>query len=395
MKILSIGDLHLGKIVNGYSLLTHQIESLNQVKKALRDHQVDLLMITGDLYDRAIPPKEAIKVFDSFLNDVLKENIKVSYIAGNHDSYERTSFLSDVLKGTSLFIGKEFDQTIDSFTLKEGNQTYRFYLIPFMPYQYVREILNDDSIDCFQKSYEAMLKTIELNDNEINLLMTHAFIGHSGINPEVSDSEKTLAVGGLDFVDSQLFEAFDYTLLGHIHKPQSVYYDNVRYTGSIYKYSFSEETHQKSMLLLEINSKEDIKQTLIPIHMSKEWHTLSMSFDEIINNEAIISKHQNDYVRIRLTDEIDVSDGVARLKQRFLYLMEFSYQKDAAFVSLGGAVTDQLAKEMLNKENPEKTMRSLFIEFSRTQANLELDEVDLKIVEETIEELIRGNNDEN
>lgn len=381
--------------MNGYSLLPHQKESLNQVLMALKKENVELLMITGDIYDRAIAPREAIILFDWFLNEVISLNVKVSYIAGNHDSYERTSFLGDVLKKHSVYIGKEFISEVDSFSLEKDGINYHFYLMPFMPYQVIRDNLNDESIDSFNLSYQTMLQTVNLNEHDINIMMTHAFVGHEGTKPEESDSEKMLSVGGLDFVDSSLFKDFDYTLLGHIHKPQSVFYDNVRYTGSIYKYSFSEEKHHKSMLLLDIKAKDEIKETLIPLVMDKEWVTITGLFDDIIKDEVLINGHKNDYVRIILKDEIDVSDGVSKLKNKFPFLMEFSYQKDANFLTSNGVMTEELAKEMLTKEHPEKTMLTLFKDFYQKESNLTLDEIDEMIIKEVIDEIIRSDRDEN
>ena len=221
MKILATGDLHLGKIVNGYQMLCHQSFILKQIVKTIIE-KVDLLVITGDIYDRALAPKEAIKLFDEFIEDVAHLKVKICYISGNHDSYERVSFLSGVLKQQDIFIGKEFNGEVDAFSLTESGLTYQFYLVPYMPYQYVREITNNQSISCFKDSYEHMLNTIKIEDEKINIFVTHAFIGGASSPPETSDSEKLLAVGGLDFVPSSLFEAFDYTLLGHIHKPQKV-----------------------------------------------------------------------------------------------------------------------------------------------------------------------------
>ena len=173
--------------MNGYSLLPHQKESLNQVLMALKNENVGLLMITGDIYDRAIAPREAIILFDWFLNEVISLNVKVSYIAGNHDSYERTSFLGDVLKKHSVYIGKEFISEVDSFSLEKDGINYHFYLIPFMPYQVIRDNLNDESIDSFNLSYQTMLQTVNLNEHDINIMMTHAFVGHEGTKPEESD----------------------------------------------------------------------------------------------------------------------------------------------------------------------------------------------------------------
>lgn len=395
MKILATGDLHLGKIVNGYQMLSHQEFVLKQIIDVLISETVDLLVLTGDIYDRALAPKEAIKVFDEFISQVVKVGVKVAYISGNHDSYERVSFLSGILKSQNIFIGKEFLDRVDYFSIIENGQTYNFYLIPYMPYQYIREITNNQEIMSFNDSYKYMLDTINLNEADINICVTHAFIGGVSSKPETSDSEKLLAVGGLDYVTSTLFEPFDYTLLGHIHKPQKVGSEHIRYTGSIYKYSFSEVNNQKSLLLLDIKSKENIKQTLIDIKFDRDYVVIKGFYEDIINNKDLLIKHKNDYVKILLEDETDLPDGISKLKSYFEYLMEFSYIKDANLSNQNSSMSDALASKMLTKKNDPKTIVEIFSDFTKQSANYELEKEDLNYVEDLINEILKGGEYEN
>lgn len=377
MRLLITGDWHLGKIVNNYALLTEQAELLDQVMQHAINENIDALIITGDIYDRAIPPKEAVNLFNDFLSTlILTHHKKVLMISGNHDSLDRMAFGSSLLEKAGLFIAPRFDKTVYAVTLEDAFGPVNFYMIPYTPYQEVRYALQDDSIQTFHQAYEKMFATTQVDTSKRNVFITHAFAVSNVVKVETSDSEKTLAMGGIECVDVKLFAPFDYVALGHIHKPQRIEKDHYRYAGSLYKYSFSEANHQKSMILLDLMEKGHIEQSLISLKATKDFVVLTDTFEALMHNPTLQEKHKNDYVKIVLLDEQEVINPVGKLKAFFPFLMEFKYQNPKVFTYKDASMSEALQQALYHKTEAsfEENVVIMFEDFADKTAGIVLNE---------------------
>ncbi|MFP4177378.1 MAG: exonuclease SbcCD subunit D [Acholeplasmataceae bacterium] len=390
--MLITGDWHLGKIINNYSLLEQQKQVVEQIKGQAIDNNVDAVIITGDIYDRAIPPKEAIAVFDAFVTELVgKKKIRVIAIAGNHDSQERLSFGSGLLSETGYHIASKYDGRIERVTLHDDFGPVHVHLIPFLSYQEVRAILKDESIDSYHTAYQRMLEAETIDTSERNVLVTHAYVVSNTVMPETSDSEKMLALGGIDYVDRDLFKDFDFVALGHMHKPQKIGDPNNRYSGSIMKYSFSEANHKKSTILLDLKAKHDTTYELLPLRSKPDLVVIQDYFANIIGDKERLSAHRNDYVKIILEDEKEILEPVPRLKEVLPLIMEFKYAYPRAFAIERSLMSESLAEQLHGKEKtrfPELVL-NMFEDFAAKTASYELNEKERALIQDAVQQLIK------
>ncbi|MCF7932911.1 MAG: exonuclease SbcCD subunit D [Acholeplasmataceae bacterium] len=376
MRILASGDWHLGKIIYNRSLLEDQIEMIKEIEAIAIDKHVDVIVLTGDIYDRAIPPKEAVSAFESFVYKmILDHQIKVVVIAGNHDSQERLSFGHALLSKSGFHIAKRYEGEAETVMIHHGGQSVAFSLLPFMPYQEVRAILGDETVMSFQDAYQKMIGRMTLDPEITNILVTHAFVASNTWKPEESDSEKLLSVGGVDIVDVSLFDAFDCVLLGHIHKPQCPRQGQICYTGSPLKYSFSESGHVKSLLIVDVNDKKAITMERIPLRQPRDMVVIKGAFDEIMSDHTRIEAHQNDYVSVLLTDSDARHEPFARLKAVFPFILEMRYDAHQILFDDDALISRQLLSDMgkARYDDPDHVVR-LFQDFALKTADHALTE---------------------
>lgn len=265
MKLLHVADLHIGKIVNEFSMLEDQKYILEQILQTAIVQKVDAILIAGDLYDRSIPPADAVAVFDHFLTQALGHQIRMIMIAGNHDSQERVSFLEDVLQGQGLYISGVPKEELKTVRL----QNTEIVLLPFCKPSQVQCSTSEEAVRKLLSGYWEKEKEQTGDEKKSRILVTHYFVTDSGREPELSDSEATIHVGSLDNVDASVFEGFDYVALGHIHKKQQIGQRPVYYAGAPLKYSFGEAGSIKGMLLVTVGD-EGLKRVeelpLTPLH---------------------------------------------------------------------------------------------------------------------------------
>lgn len=305
MKLIHTADLHIGKMVNGFSMLKDQEYVLEQIVKIAMEEKADALIIAGDIYDRNIPPSEAVVVFDQFVSGLIEEGIPVLFVTGNHDSPERLSFARNILAQKNLHIGGIFDGRVECACFHDEYGEVIIHLVPFVKPPVVRHVLGNEKIIYFEDSVRGMLDTIDLDKKKRNILVTHYFITNMGALPEISDSETRISVGGTDNVDLSLFDGFDYVALGHIHGPQRIGRDTVRYAGSPLKYSFSEIFHKKSVTVIELNEKENVilrTRELNPLH---DLRKVKGKLEDLISKEVSSMADPMDYLQVTLTNEED------------------------------------------------------------------------------------------
>jgi len=375
MKLMHISDLHIGKIIYEQSLLEDQEYMLNQIIKIIKNEKIEALLISGDIYDRAVPPAEAVKLLNHFLSLIINElKIKVFIISGNHDSKERLDFASTILENKGLYITTTYDGKIKYVDLEND---IRVYMLPFVKPADVKTYFEIESLN--EYSYNDAIKDImskeELDNKKINILMAHQFITNSGNTPETCESEN-ISVGGVENVDVSNFENFDYVALGHIHSPQIIKRENIRYSGTMLKYSFSEANQTKSVVIIEINSKEDLKIKLINLKPTRDMRIIKGPVMELVKDENIL-ENKEDYIKAIITDDNIPLNAIDILRNAFpnILTIEISNSKNKV-------LNETLEGIQKIKDKPPL---ELFRDFYLFQNGIEIDKETEELLKETIE----------
>lgn len=330
MKIFHLSDLHLGKIVNNFSMLEDQAHVLNQLYTHIENEKPDIVLLAGDLYDRAIPPVQAIELLNQmFFNIIKKLNTPIIAISGNHDSSERIDFASILLQDSQLYIRGVLQKNIDKITLQDIHGPVNFYPLPFAEPAIIRELFEDESIKSFDNAMEKLISNIDLSIDKTqrNIAIAHGFItyinesGQDEFELETSESEKILSIGGADHINASNFDSFDYTALGHLHGPQKVGSDKIRYSGSLIKYSFSETHQKKGITVIELFEKGNLKIDFIPFELKRNFRILEDTLENIIKS-AEFDTNRDDYIKAIITDKGELLDPMAKLRSVYPNAME-------------------------------------------------------------------------
>jgi len=324
MKLMHLADLHLGKRVNGFSMMEDQEYILNRILEIMEEEQPDGLLIAGDVYDKTIPPAEAVRLMDDFLTAVAAKHVPVFLISGNHDSAERVAFGHQLMQGSGIWISPVYDGTIRHHTLEDRWGEVNIYIIPFLRPSVVRSFFPDVEIEDYTDALRTIIEDLQVDTSRRNVVLAHQFVTAAGALPETCDSEQ-LSVGGLDRVDGSVFSPFDYTALGHLHGPQRVGSETIRYAGSPLKYSFSELHQKKSVTVAELRAKGETEIRQIPLQPRREMTELRGTFEEILEEARKKGEPQTDYYHMILTDETDVVDALSRLREYYPNIMLLDY----------------------------------------------------------------------
>ena len=371
MKLLHIGDLHIGKRVNGFSLLEDQKHILNQILETIKSRKIDGLLIAGDIYDTTTPSSEAMDCFDNFISEVHSLGISCFAVSGNHDNVYRVSFGSNIMAKENIYFAKKYSGQIKPIEVQNG---ICIWLLPFIRPFDVRVYYPNFASGRYEEMMGTVIKNLEIDKSKTNILVAHQFVTCNGKTPERSESE-SVSLGTLDNIDALNFDDFDYVALGHIHKPQPMGKKTVRYSGSPLKYSFSEKNDKKSMVLLNIsNGKIDLE--LIPFAPIRDMKEFVGTFEEL----SKLPKTE-DYARIILKDETAILDVKHKLETIFPNVMEIIY--DNAFTRKNNKIKNA---EFVETQSP----LELFKLFYKEQNNKEMEKEQLETVEEIFESL-RGN----
>lgn len=322
MRLMHLADLHIGKKVNEFSMLEDQRYILEQVLALARDQKVDGVLIAGDIYDKAIPPVEAVSLFDAFLTRLSEWHLPVYMINGNHDSVERVSFGAKLMKKSGVYVASEYAGYVEQVRVKDAYGILDIYLLPFVKPAYVRAVWGEeaDGIRTYQEAVAYVMSKMELETDHRNLLVAHQFV----TGAVTCDSEEH-SVGGLDQVEAACFNGFDYVALGHLHGPQTVGRDTIRYAGTLLKYSFSEANHKKSVTIVELKEKGNISIETYPLEPLHDMRKIRGSYEEITKKSNYDRTNTEDYVQIILTDEEDIFDAVGKLRVIYPNLMKLEY----------------------------------------------------------------------
>lgn len=371
MKFLHTSDLHLGKSVNDFSMVEEQRVMLHQISGIAKAEAVDAVVIAGDVYDRSIPPAEAVTLLSNFLNEMAQEKIPVLMISGNHDSPERLSFAEGALEKSGIYIvGRE--EPVRQVILYDDLGPVHFFLLPFFKPALVGEKTS-------QKAVEKVLAGGSLCAEERNVLITHFFVTAGGHMPELSEAESRADVGNIDNIDASLFRAFDYTALGHIHKPQRIGEGEVCYSGAPLAYSFSEAGIEKSVQLVTLLRKGEVmveRRILRPLHRMR---IVEGFLEELLKNTESETERE-DYIQARLLDREELIDPIGQLRSVYPHIMQIVF---------AGRAERERTERDYEPQNAHKTksMQELFGEFYNLVRNEPMEEAEEELIAELIEEL--------
>lgn len=313
MKIFHTADWHLGKLVQGVSMIKDQEYILQQFLKDIDEEKPDVVVIAGDLYDRSVPPTEAVSLLDDILSEIaIRREIPVVAIAGNHDSPGRIHFGSQFMGAKRLHIVGNLSKDLKPVVLKDDFGEVHFHLIPYTDPSHVRYVFEDENVRTQQ---DAMAKILEhvvdsLDPNARHVLVGHAFVTKNGIEEEnKTDAERPLSIGGSECIDAKLFEPFNYTALGHLHQAHYVDTEKVRYSGSPLKYSISEETHKKGYLMIDLANDGSInisKKELVP---KRDLRSVENTMEEILKSPKC-----EDYIFVKLLDNTPIISPMEKIR---------------------------------------------------------------------------------
>lgn len=321
MKIFHISDLHLGKRLYDFSLLEDQRHILREILLLAESRHPDLLIIAGDLYDKSVPVVEAVSVLDSFLCELVRMEIPVCAISGNHDSPERMEFGKSIFSKSNVYFSCLYTGQLAKVDFQDDFGPVHVYLLPFIRPADVRPYFRERKIEGYPAALEAALSAPAPDFSERNVLVTHQFV----LGASRCDSEE-VSVGGTDGIPADLFAGYDYVALGHLHGPQAVGRAGLRYSGSPLKYSFSEISQTKSVTEVELGRKGDIRISALPLRPLRDLKRLRGRFDELTQKDYYADTDlPENYLDITLTDEQDVPDALQRLRDIYPYIMHLGY----------------------------------------------------------------------
>ena len=320
MKFVHLSDLHLGKRVNEMSMLADQVYILQRILQIVEDEKPHGVLICGDVYDKSVPSAEAVTLFDDFLCRLARKNVLTLIISGNHDSPERLAFGNRLMEHAGIHISPVYDGKVTPVTLTDDHGSVDFWLLPFLKPAHVKRYYPDETIESYTDACRVAVEKMGMDERRRNVLLTHQFV----TGAEICDSEER-SVGGSDNVDVSVFSAFDYVALGHIHGPQNIGSNRVRYSGTPLKYSFSEESHKKSVTVVELGTKGELTLRLVPLTPLHDLRTVRGSFSQVTDREFYEGTATDDYLQVILTDEEDVPEALGKLRVVYPNIMKLMY----------------------------------------------------------------------
>lgn len=376
MKFIHISDLHLGKRVNEFSMLEDQKDILNKILKIIGEENPQGLLIAGDIYDKSIPTVEAIQLFDEFLCQLSKKKVPAFIISGNHDSAERIAFGGRLMKESGVYVAPAYSGKTNAITLEDEWGPVHIYLLPFVKPVNVKRFFEDDSIESYTDAVQCAVRQMNLNSDERNILVTHQFV----TGAKRSESED-ISVGGTDNVDVSVFDGFDYVALGHIHGPQKIGRETVRYCGTPLKYSFSEIHHEKSVTIVEMKEKGNVEIRTRKLEPLRDWCEIKGIYMKLTEKSYYENLDRESYMHVTLTDEEDIPEAVRKLQVIYPNLMKLDYDNQRTRGKSSFAEIEEVE---------EKTPYDIFEELYEKQNNQPMSEEQTQLIQNLVEQIWEG-----
>ena len=308
LKLIHLSDLHIGKRVNEFSMIEDQKYILEQILHIIREEEPDGVILAGDLYDKPVPPTEAVSVLDAFLTKLADQKTAVFAVSGNHDSAERIAFGAKLMSSRGVYLSPVYSKTVEKIVLNDAHGEVNLYLLPFIKPAVVRRFFEEEEINTYQEAVQTAVAHMEIDREKRNLLVAHQFVTGA-----LRCESEEISVGGLDQVDASVFQDFDYVALGHLHSPQHVGRKEVRYCGTPLKYSFSEAGQEKSVTVVELKEKGRVEIRTVPLKPLRDMRTIRGMYMEVTDRSFYQDTNTDDYIFATLTDEEDIPDGMQKL----------------------------------------------------------------------------------
>lgn len=347
MKFLHLADLHIGKTVNGFSMIEDQNYVLAQIIALVQADRPDAVLIAGDVYDRALPAVEAVHLFDDFLTALAQEKIAVLLIPGNHDSADRLAYANRLLRDKGLFLCGSYQDSLYHVTLTDVYGPLHFWLLPFIRPSMLPNFRGAHEADSYSAALSSILEHAAIDYSVRNVLLSHQFFTAPGLTPLRSESELN-PVGGLDAVDASLVSRFDYVALGHLHGAQRVGAEHIRYAGSPLKYSFSEWQQRKSVTMVELRKKGQLDWSPVPLKPLHDLRQIKGPLDHLISPDVLAQANPEDYLRVILTDEEELVDPMGKLRSIYPNVMALDFENKRTSIDPSILCTDSDIQEGLS-----------------------------------------------
>ncbi len=320
MKLFHISDLHIGKRVNEVSMIEDQADILGRILEMIDTERPDALLIAGDVYDKSVPSAEAVTLFDDFLYRLAKRRLPVLIISGNHDSPERLAFGGRLMEGAGVYLSPVYDGKMLRVTLGDEHGDVHFWLLPFIKPAHVKRYYPEETIESYTDAVRVAIEKTGMDKTARNVLLTHQFV----TGASTCESEE-ISVGGSDNVDASVFDGIDYVALGHIHGPQIVGSNRIRYCGTPLKYSFSEAGHYKSVTVVNLGAKGELALDTLPLEPLRDMRQIRGTFAQLTDKAFYETQKRDDYLHVILTDEEDVAEALGRLRVIYPGIMKLTY----------------------------------------------------------------------
>lgn len=373
MRFLHLSDLHLGKRVNEFSMLEDQAYILKEILNIIDEQKVEAVLIAGDVYDKVIPPAEAVRLLDDFLTRLAARELPVFLISGNHDSAERVAFGSRLMSSRQIYLSPIFESDVEPVTISDRYGEINIYMLPFVKPSLVKRVYPEEEIITYQDAVNVAVQHMQIDTDKRNILLAHQFVTGAAR----CDSEE-LSVGGVDDVDASVFDGFDYVALGHLHGPQKIGKETVRYSGTPLKYSFSETNHKKTAVIVDVEEKGKINIQQIPFLPKHDMREIRGTYMEVTALDFYKDMNTDDYLHITLTDEEDIPDAIGKLRTIYPNIMKLSY--DNLRTRAAGTVRGTAEVE-------EKSPMELLREFYELQNNQPMTDEQEEIARGMMEEI--------
>ena len=371
MKFLHLGDLHLGKTLSDFDLIEDQRHILNQILCIADNESIDGVFIAGDVYDKSVPSEAATRLLDDFLIQLAKKEIKVFMVSGNHDSDDRLNYGSTLFASNQIFISAVFDGTLHKQCFTDGDTEIDIYMLPFVKASQVRHYFPEENIENYDDAVRIIIKNTTINKKNKNILVAHQFVAGKGEDPALAGSESigTQSVGMVEKIGYDCFDDFDYVALGHIHSPQRVGRDEIRYSGSPLKYSLSEAGNEKSVPLITVSAEERVKIEFFPLKPLRDMRHIKGTLKELLDKKNV--KAPEDFIYATLTDEDIVNDAMGIFQQIYPNTVRIDYDNSH---------TKEIEQVDISRIAENKSFSELIGDFYRQMYGCEITEEEMDVM---------------
>lgn len=368
MKFIHLGDLHIGKSIGEFDLIEDQKYILDQILDIAEKNGIDAVLIAGDVYDKTIPSEAAVRLFDYFICRLAEKRIKTFIITGNHDSDERLNFGSSLFEARDIFISAKYEGKLFKKEVEDSDGKVNIYLMPFIKASQVRHFYSDEEIENYDDAVRVVLDKSMINPEERNILVAHQFVAGKSADPQLGGSESvsTQTVGLVEKIGADCFTDFDYVALGHIHSPQSVGREEIRYAGSPLKYSLSEASNNKFATIVNLGKKGDVDIKLEPLYPMRDLRHLKGRMKQLLKEENIIAPE--DFIYVTLTDEETVGNAMGIFQQYYPNTIRIEYDNSH---------TRELQQTDITQITENKTFGEMISDFYQMVYGCEISEEEL------------------